>query len=368
MLDWMFKIMAVKEQTKVKVEIVISPVCDVLRALMAAGDASCGEDSPELGALRERLQQQLRPRLLANIERYFNRDCYPGMGLLSLIDEAYALEVPDFIQALSRMPLNDLAVTLLGFGRIYRGNLPPPGNIAELRADRGKLIEHIRANMSVSDEKIETLADIIMDPTRARDDLSELIEHFWYVILQPEAEKRARLQQEVADKCRERLSEIGPLRFVTGLTKLHLSEKGGLYEKYVLAPNSFEGDHITAIENKEETGLILSFNKDQPILKARREEPEDNTLLDKTRLANIFNSLGDKTRLEIVRALVERPHYGQELAKMLGISNATVFYHLSQLEKTEAIHLERIEHRVYYVLDIQRLSYLLNQASTFLLG
>jgi len=331
-------------------------------------DADYCKDSPELEVLTNRLKGQLRPRLLANIERLFHPECYPGMGLLSLIEEDYAQEVPAFLNALSQMPLNDLAVTLLGFGRIYRGNLPLTRDIDELLADREKLIEHIRANMSVSEEKIGTLADIISNTAETRDDLAELIEHFWYIILQPEAEKRFQLQQETAELCRVRLNEIGPVRFVTGLTNLHLSEKGGLYEKYILAPNSFDGDILTGIENREETGLILAFNRDQSILKKDREEPEEQPALDTAELANIFNTLGDKTRLEIVRALVERPHYGQELAKMLGISNATVFYHLSLLEKTRTVHLERIEHRVYYVLDTPRLRYLLNQASTFLLG
>ncbi|MDB5078404.1 MAG: hypothetical protein JWP00_328 [Chloroflexi bacterium] len=357
-----------KAEKKVKVEIIITPVCDVLRALLAVGNPNDIEYSPELKALSQRLKQHLRPRLLANIEKYFNSDCYPGAGLLGLIEQDYALEVPSFLQALSKMAPEDLAITLLSFGRIYRGNLPITRNIVELLADREKLVEHIRANMSVSEEKVEGLADIILNPAATRDDLSELIEHFWYVILQPEAEKRALIQQEVAEQCRAKISEIGPSRLITGLTKLQLSEKSDLYEKYVLAPSSFDGDSLTALENREETGLILSFNREQPILKTSREVPEENPVLTTAELANNYHTLGDKTRLEIVQALVERPHYGQELAKMLGISNATVFYHLSQLEKTKAVHLERIEHRVYYVLDTGRLRAMLNQATTFLLG
>lgn len=359
--------MAGKEK-EVLVKIVITPVTDILRLLGAVGDVHSCEDSPELQAWVPRLRKQLRPRLVNNIERLFHADCYPGFGLLSLIEEDYAQEVPSFVQALTEMSLSDLAVILMGYGRIYRGNLPPTRDIAELLADREKLVEHIRANMSVAEEKIETLADIIINTDETRDDLAELIEHFWYVILQPEAEKRAQLQQETAELCRARLTETGPVRFVTGLTNLHLSEKGGLYEKYILAPNSFDGDIITAVENRKETGLVLAFNRDQPFLESSPEESPEQPPLDTAGLANIFNTLGDKTRLEIVRALVERPHYGQELAKMLGISNATVFYHLSMLEKTRTVHLERIEHRVYYVLDTPRLRYMLSQASAFLLG
>lgn len=359
--------MTVKLEKKVEISIVTSPVSDVLRLLSAMADTTCIEDSNELGQIFRRLQKQLRPRLLANVERLFDHECYPGMGLLSLLEESYAAEVPSFLQALSQMTLSDLAETLLGFGRIYRNN-PPARNIDELLSDREKLLEHIRSNMVISDDKIETLTDIVFNTAETRDDLAELIEHFWYVILQPEADHRAQVQQEVAEQCRARINEIGPIRMVTGLTNLHLSEKGGLYEKYILAPCSFDGSSLTAVENREETGLILAFNREIAILQSKDVEPEEAPSLDTAELANIFNTLGDKTRLEIVRSLVERPHYGQELAKMLGISNATVFYHLSQLEKTRTVHLERIEHRVYYVLDAARLRYLLTQASSFLLG
>lgn len=358
--------MTYKNEKSVQVRIITTPVSDVLRLVSLSGPA-WDEDSPELDLIAKRLRKQLRPRLIANAERFFNKDIYPGMGLLSLIEEDYAAEVPSFLQALAAMPRNKLAETLLGYGRIFRNN-PPAHNIAELLADRHKLVEHIRTNMVVNDEKIEALADIVYNTAETRDDLAELIEHFWYVILQPEADKRAQLQQETAEQCRARIGEIGPTRFVTGLTNLHLSEQGGLYEKYILAPNSFEGTSVTAVENREENGLILNFNRDQPILQDKEAEPDEPPHLDTAELANIFNTLGDKTRLEIVRALVERPHYGQELAKMLGISNATVFYHLSQLEKMRTVHLERIEHRVYYVLDAARLRHLLTQASSFLLG
>src|SRR5438874_799082 len=122
----------------VQVDIVTTPVCDVLRLISAMTDADRCKDGPELEVLTGRLQKQLRPRLLANIERLFAPGCYPGIGLLSLIEEDYAQEVPTFLQALAEMPLNDLAVTLLGFGRIYRGNLPLTRDIDELLADREK--------------------------------------------------------------------------------------------------------------------------------------------------------------------------------------------------------------------------------------
>src|SRR5205814_937817 len=160
---------------------------------------------------------------------------YPGLGLLSLIGKDYALEVPGFLQALARLPVGELATALLAFGRIYRGNLPPERKIEELLADRQLLVEYIEQRMSVPPEKVAGLADLIMNPAEARDDLAELIEHFWYVILPPEMERCAQLQQQIAEQCQARLSEMALPDVITGLSEIHLAADYGDYEEFVLA-------------------------------------------------------------------------------------------------------------------------------------
>jgi predicted transcriptional regulator len=229
------------------------------------------------------------------------------------------------------------------------------------------LIEHIEQNMTVLPEKVNQLADIVLDPATARDDLAELIEHHWYVIMPPEADKLAQTRQQVAEKTRNILNEIGSLALVEGISRLHLPEKQDSYERVILAPSGFNDKGIVATDNQDETCLIVVYGQDNEVFSTPKNATKDEDTVDPARLATFFNTLSDKTRLEIVRILTDRPHYGQELAKILGISNATVFYHLSMLEKIKVVHLERIEHRVYYALDGERLRQLLTKGSAFLL-
>ena len=86
------------------------------------------------------------------------------------------------------------------------------------------------------------------------------------------------------------------------------------------------------------------------------------------RWAALYTALGDPSRLKIVRALVERPRYGQELAVDLGMSTATISHHLGALNKAGVLAMERRAHRTYFTLDARALQALLRQGEGFALG
>lgn len=381
--------MAVTTSKQPKVQIVVSPVCDVLTGLkvvanpkeMLCYDEEEGVASSVLAKeasnqedLSLKIKASLRPRLLASLEQFFGDSSYPGMGLLSLVGREYAQDMPSFLRALAQMPLDKLVTAMLAFGRIYRGNRPPEKSVAELMSSRELMIEYIERNTSVAAEQVGGLADLLMNPVEARDNLAELLEYFWYTVVAPEAEKRLQLQQQAAEQCQARLNEVGPLRLITNMTNLHPAEHEDFYEEVILATSSFIGGGIIGTENDQETCLIIAFGADNSNLKPHKEETTDE-VIDTKFLAALYNTLSDEKRLQIVKALLERPHYGQELAKKFGISNATVFYHLSMLEgdkkagvSLKLVHLERIEHRVYYVLNTERLHKLLAQGMASLVG
>ena len=58
-------------------------------------------------------------------------------------------------------------------------------------------------------------------------------------------------------------------------------------------------------------------------------------------LAETLRTLGDETRLRIVALLARRPHYGEELAELLGVTPATISHHLKQLRMTGFVDARR---------------------------
>jgi DNA-binding transcriptional ArsR family regulator len=87
-----------------------------------------------------------------------------------------------------------------------------------------------------------------------------------------------------------------------------------------------------------------------------------------TRWATLYAALADPSRLQIMRLLSERPHYGQELAAALGMSGATISHHLGALSRAGVLGVERQAHRTYFVLDQPTLRALLRQGEQFALG
>ena len=66
-------------------------------------------------------------------------------------------------------------------------------------------------------------------------------------------------------------------------------------------------------------------------------------------------ALSDPTRLMIIYALRQRPHYVCEIADMLDIPQPTISRHLKILRERALVNAKRESHAVYYYLADERL-------------
>ncbi|MNO22084.1 Transcriptional repressor SdpR [compost metagenome] len=73
------------------------------------------------------------------------------------------------------------------------------------------------------------------------------------------------------------------------------------------------------------------------------------------RQAHFFKVLSDVNRISMIRLLSERPWFGQELAEALNISPPTVSYHIGFLQQIGVVSFKRIDNRIYYELDRDKL-------------
>lgn len=84
-----------------------------------------------------------------------------------------------------------------------------------------------------------------------------------------------------------------------------------------------------------------------------KEITDDSTLEDK--LCRALRTVGDNRKFEILKLLAESPKYGQELAKLLDISTATVSHHMSLLMECGFVEIERNSNRIYYCLNNKKI-------------
>lgn len=69
------------------------------------------------------------------------------------------------------------------------------------------------------------------------------------------------------------------------------------------------------------------------------------------KLSAIMNSLGSRSRFDILVRLAEGPQYGRELADYLGLTPATVSHHINVLMAAGLIQIETIGKKVFYSLN-----------------
>lgn len=73
----------------------------------------------------------------------------------------------------------------------------------------------------------------------------------------------------------------------------------------------------------------------------------------------LLKNLADPTKLRILISISDEPRYVDELAGLLGLSKATISYHLSALSSMDIVVSEKRERRIYFSLNQKRLDLLL---------
>lgn len=89
----------------------------------------------------------------------------------------------------------------------------------------------------------------------------------------------------------------------------------------------------------------------------RRKQINENKINERVQ---VFKNLGDKTRYEVIRLIASGVTSTKEIAKALGVSSATISYHLNNLLQCKIIKMDRSENRYSYVVDYNLLEEIVN--------
>lgn len=80
------------------------------------------------------------------------------------------------------------------------------------------------------------------------------------------------------------------------------------------------------------------------ILRQRREDELNERI-------RVFKNLGDRTRYEVLRFIAQGQSSTKAIAEALGVSSATISYHLNHLLQAKVIRLMRKENKYAYAID-----------------
>ncbi len=82
--------------------------------------------------------------------------------------------------------------------------------------------------------------------------------------------------------------------------------------------------------------------------------------------AEFLKTLADPTKMDILRLLKERTYYSSELARTLGLTGATISYHMAALLSVDLLFLNKQGNRLYYERNEEALTQYLQQLEKLL--
>ena len=129
-------------------------------------------------------------------------------------------------------------------------------------------------------------------------------------------------------------------------------------KRLVLVPSAFVWPHVR-VNCDEPWPLSVIYPASFVVADARPRIPSAD-------LVRLLRAMGDDTRLRALRQIAERPRSTQELAPLVGISEAGLSKHLRQLAQVGVVTSRREGYYVLYSVDADRLAPLSRTLLAFL--
>ena len=351
----------------------VSPVYDLLQAMTLAVVAPHGRGRWE-NTVREAaaaLDEGERRRL----RRWFGGGSTLGAACVAVVPiVAGEHTIPAFLATLEHLALPDFLRLMVSSGELA---VMPPLAASDLLAlidNRRAATYYVDSYLGLTGRSRSHLIQLLADPEPARRDLLTLLSLFAEAVFAPlepsltderlAAGERIVAAQYSLPGAPPWLSWLGDHSPAVLAPAVLLGDRAATYY-HELDRSLFDGMAYEPLISIVGTGRMLA-PEGQARRSGRMRPPALASADPIERWAQLHAALGDPTRLRIVRLLVERPRYGQELAALMGMSGATISHHVGELSKAGILRLERRGQRTYFLVQPETLAQLLDESRRYL--
>lgn len=276
------------------------------------------------------------------LDMFFNRETFYGLCLISIIVYNRIDTVEKFINYIKHLPCQDIFMEFLdtGYGA---GEELNKSLVEKLLNNEKAAISFINKNLSIPSKQKRELLQFFLNPEKVKEDLISLF--IWY---------NNNIYKHYID-----VVEAVVIKYESEL-KIKLKQFGEEYLK-LLTNTDFKN-----LKAESKIFISVSYYYETSKLYSYRSEPGKDIYMFGYRYSEIFiegkhvllsnvqmfKSVADETRLNIIKLLCERKWYGHELALKLNLSNSTVSYHLSMMVLNGFVKVERVDNRTYFSSDV----------------
>jgi DNA-binding transcriptional ArsR family regulator len=140
--------------------------------------------------------------------------------------------------------------------------------------------------------------------------------------------------------------------FVTSYLKLNVNILAPA-KQVILFPNAFS-EILTYFLKPAEGQYVLVYGTFISKKRMREKRSEE--------IKQFLKVLSEQKRIDIIKILAVKPALGNDLAKQIGLTNATASYHMTMMLGIGLIDYERVGQRLHYVLKKEVLKDLMDKA------
>ncbi|WP_202710832.1 ArsR/SmtB family transcription factor [Sporosalibacterium faouarense] len=283
------------------------------------------------------VRNSLSENMKKELSVFFNTESFLGLGLVPLIwEKEKHRNIEDFIEFFKKEVLAKEIVK----GFFNNGYKKDTENHEELD-DFPSLKDAIDFidELNVPKEDKWNLLHFYQNPEEAKERLFNLIEEFYNLYFIHELDKIREKQVENIEKIRKELSEnyYEKMRKILTFDLKFIDD----LDEFVFIPSYYHGVGVTSSQMDKDTFLVV-FGIGRLDLFLKEEEID---------IIEALKSFSDEKRFKMIQLLKENSYYGYELGQKLNLSNSTVSHHLGILANHEIINPIRLENKIYYEVN-----------------
>lgn len=286
------------------------------------------------------------------ISKFFDFETFYGICLIPCIGINKIDSILDFIRFVEEMDDVNLFEKFLYSGYGPQSSKIDKELIEKLLKDEKLAMKFINEELSIPSQNKWNLLQFFMNPENMRKEFVYLLNWYYENIYIDEVDRVMKLSEKSLDKIEKKIRKYG-YEYLNLLTFTDYSKDKT--SKEIIITVSYFYDLASFNSMGEEHPDVFMKGYRQPDVIIERK----HALLSNVQM---FKSLADETRLNIVKLLSKRPWYGHELAKELNLSNSTISYHLGMLVFSDFAKLEKVDNRTYYKLDPENMKRIITEA------
>ncbi len=196
----------------------------------------------------------------------------------------------------------------------------------------------------------EKALEFLRYPAEAKLRLVNLLEHY-VKVFEPYVAELNELDHEEVERSRSAcLDNVDD--FVTNYLKINVKILAPA-KQLILIPHAFS-EILTYFIQQSKGQFVLVYGAFISKKRMREKRSEE--------IKQFLKVLSEEKRINIIKILASKPALGNDLAKQLGLTNATASYHMTMMLGIGLIDYERIGQRLHYVLKKEVLKDLLDKA------